>query len=101
LFFFSSRRRHTRSYGDWSSDVCSSDLLRRVKRLQELSKLTIPRWDNDRHGAVGFRLTSESNQRLRLGSIDIAELFDLFPLAHGHIGKFFSTADDANPARAA
>ena len=27
LFFFSSRRRHTRSYGDWSSDVCSSDLL--------------------------------------------------------------------------
>src|SRR5207248_1000750 len=27
IFFFSSRRRHTRSYGDWSSDVCSSDLL--------------------------------------------------------------------------
>src|SRR5207248_4450533 len=26
LFFFSSRRRHTSSYGDWSSDVCSSDL---------------------------------------------------------------------------
>src|SRR5207248_8917109 len=26
IFFFSSRRRHTRSYGDWSSDVCSSDL---------------------------------------------------------------------------
>src|SRR5207248_8006946 len=28
VFFFSSRRRHTRSYGDWSSDVCSSDLVR-------------------------------------------------------------------------
>src|SRR6266516_6845994 len=27
FFFFSSRRRHTRSYGDWSSDVCSSDLI--------------------------------------------------------------------------
>src|SRR5256885_9560933 len=25
-FFFSSRRRHTRLQGDWSSDVCSSDL---------------------------------------------------------------------------
>src|SRR5690349_2587870 len=25
-FFFSSRRRHTRSLRDWSSDVCSSDL---------------------------------------------------------------------------
>src|SRR5437016_10685379 len=26
LFFFSSRRRHTRLVSDWSSDVCSSDL---------------------------------------------------------------------------
>src|SRR5574337_908451 len=26
VFFFSSRRRHTRLSGDWSSDVCSSDL---------------------------------------------------------------------------
>src|ERR1022692_264342 len=26
-FFFSSRRRHTRLQGDWSSDVCSSDLI--------------------------------------------------------------------------
>src|SRR5690348_1794778 len=26
IFFFSSRRRHTRWTGDWSSDVCSSDL---------------------------------------------------------------------------
>src|SRR5436189_2149782 len=28
FFFFSSRRRHTRYIGDWSSDVCSSDLAR-------------------------------------------------------------------------
>src|SRR2546429_5814985 len=27
LFFFSSRRRHTRCSRDWSSDVCSSDLV--------------------------------------------------------------------------
>src|SRR6266542_6170988 len=27
IFFFSSRRRHTRCYRDWSSDVCSSDLV--------------------------------------------------------------------------
>src|SRR5258705_5816748 len=26
LYFFSSRRRHTRCLSDWSSDVCSSDL---------------------------------------------------------------------------
>src|SRR5205814_3596412 len=27
FFFFSSRRRHTRCLSDWSSDVCSSDLV--------------------------------------------------------------------------
>src|SRR5256885_12079045 len=30
--FFSSRRRHTRLQGDWSSDVCSSDLLLREQK---------------------------------------------------------------------
>src|SRR5437588_5513399 len=30
FFFFSSRRRHTSSLCDWSSDVCSSDLRRRL-----------------------------------------------------------------------
>src|SRR5699024_11574913 len=30
FFFFSSRRRHTRSKRDWSSDVCSSDLRHRA-----------------------------------------------------------------------
>src|SRR5256885_15699670 len=33
FFFFSSRRRHTRLQGDWSSDVCSSDLLATTPRL--------------------------------------------------------------------
>src|SRR5690606_40424172 len=32
FFFFSSRRRHTRFSRDWSSDVCSSDLLGRMVR---------------------------------------------------------------------
>src|SRR2546426_8016950 len=35
VFFFSSRRRHTRLQGDWSSDVCSSDLLDRLFRRHE------------------------------------------------------------------
>src|SRR5256885_3870304 len=40
FFFFSSRRRHTRLQGDWSSDVCSSDLLREpILRHEELSQL--------------------------------------------------------------
>src|SRR5204863_801827 len=32
-FFFSSRRRHTRSLRDWSSDVCSSDLGGQMSRV--------------------------------------------------------------------
>src|SRR5699024_11862133 len=32
FFFFSSRRRHTISKRDWSSDVCSSDLIAKARR---------------------------------------------------------------------
>src|SRR5690606_39535397 len=39
-FFFSSRRRHTRFSRDWSSDVCSSDLL--LRSLRELRTLGFP-----------------------------------------------------------
>src|SRR5438874_13795818 len=35
FFFFSSRRRHTRSLRDWSSDVCSSDLLARPGQARD------------------------------------------------------------------
>src|SRR2546427_8769675 len=35
FFFFSSRRRHTRFDCDWSSDVCSSDLLDGLKKQRE------------------------------------------------------------------
>src|SRR5262245_63487003 len=38
FFFFSSRRRHTRCLSDWSSDVCSSDLITGLSSLRpELS----------------------------------------------------------------
>src|SRR5947209_13691633 len=33
IFFFSSRRRHTRYWRDWSSDVCSSDLIARGEKV--------------------------------------------------------------------
>src|SRR3712207_2921718 len=46
VFFFSSRRRHTRYWRDWSSDVCSSDLMSvfegsRLLRGQAGSKVTL------------------------------------------------------------
>src|SRR5262245_62662651 len=39
LFFFSSRRRHTRCLSDWSSDVCSSDLT--VDLLQRVPEIEV------------------------------------------------------------
>src|SRR5690606_40301155 len=46
VFFFSSRRRHTRFSRDWSSDVCSSDLLRKLslngRRLKEMLESNSP-----------------------------------------------------------
>src|SRR5947209_20549411 len=45
-FFFSSRRRHTRYWRDWSSDVCSSDLGKLLERCPSLTtdqlQLTAP-----------------------------------------------------------
>src|SRR3989454_7177656 len=41
-FFFSSRRRHTRLQGDWSSDVCSSDLKLWTTALLAHAGLPVP-----------------------------------------------------------
>src|SRR5437762_700972 len=41
-FVFSSRRRHTSYLGDWSSDVCSSDLMRTVGELFGARKMQLP-----------------------------------------------------------
>src|SRR5437763_15181018 len=50
LFFFSSRRRHTRYIGDWSSDVCSSDLLAstQVGAIRKVSKQDVRAYYFDR-----------------------------------------------------
>src|SRR5205807_5080760 len=42
IFFFSSRRRHTILQGDWSSDVCSSDLILFDYRGEDPKKPTSP-----------------------------------------------------------
>src|SRR5438034_8633111 len=57
FFFFSSRRRHTRSLCDWSSDVCSSDLTKNAPVKHHLSQGTAgypetePQYDQSRDGA--------------------------------------------------
>src|SRR6266536_3646904 len=46
FFFFSSRRRHTRSTRDWSSDVCSSDLV--------VTDFNVARINNEQHKLVSW-----------------------------------------------
>src|SRR5437762_8443089 len=63
FFFFSSRRRHTRYIGDWSSDVCSSDLPEHLRpRLDPLVEELLPLADE-----VGAhrRLGEERRPRLQ------------------------------------
>src|SRR5206468_9757511 len=71
-FFFSSRRRHTRSDRDWSSDVCSSDLYVQtgdfshriqVERMDQLGVLADS--FNQMTGSIGT-LIEEQNKRQRL-----------------------------------
>src|SRR3989454_2537418 len=60
FFFFSSRRRHTRLQGDWSSDVCSSDLRQQFAQARashlrlRLSKLSSVKEDDIPRDRVGF-----------------------------------------------
>src|SRR5882672_3859591 len=42
VFFFSSRRRHTRSLCDWSSDVCSSDLEEALRSASSSNLSNLP-----------------------------------------------------------
>src|SRR5258706_9569711 len=51
FFFFSSRRRHTRLVSDWSSDVCSSDLVNRGLLLNMKPAIYVPVTQVKRPGA--------------------------------------------------
>src|SRR5438105_15458636 len=57
LFFFSSRRRHTRSTRDWSSDVCSSDLDPCDRLDADARSFGSHRLGQGRKGAVDVRVT--------------------------------------------
>src|SRR5690606_39547665 len=74
-FFFSSRRRHTSFSRDWSSDVCSSDLVDRAGRGGRRRVSTFP--ENRRRDSV-----SQEEPRLTLGSAERAflkhPLYDVF-----------------------
>src|SRR5688500_20365019 len=69
VFFFSSRRRHTRLQGDWSSDVCSSDLctFRSTVDLDQLRKI------DELVGARDFAAARNSTEQLQIGRASCRE----------------------------
>src|SRR5205814_7135465 len=83
FFFFSSRRRHTRCLSDWSSDVCSSDLLTITPRamLQRADYNGLPLGDfNSLPGDIGFPAPSgpyNLPQPLRTTDFTQARFFDV------------------------
>src|SRR5438067_13877992 len=70
FFFFSSRRRHTRSKRDWSSDVCSSDLpspnvqkrMERFSRVMPTRDPGVRMNENIRHAEI--RVIDEEGQMI-------------------------------------
>src|SRR5438046_10619293 len=67
IFFFSSRRRHTRLVSDWSSDVCSSDLpAPRTKMINVHGKLVLPGLI-DTHAHIYEHVTRSEERRVGKG----------------------------------
>src|SRR2546429_7120475 len=60
FFFFASRRRHTRCSRDWSSDVCSSDLVFSGRRLRRESRASEQKQCDGQQGEECSRHTGHS-----------------------------------------
>src|SRR5260221_7735810 len=70
FFFFSSRRRHTRSLCDWSSDVCSSDLKIRAS-ISDILPVDGANFVDWTAGTVSFTVTEIGRASCRGKSVDL------------------------------
>src|SRR2546422_2444763 len=76
IFFFSSRRRHTRCSRDWSSDVCSSDLSIELEGVAD-DALQLELGGTDRERVEDFREAAavlRGGQTVEEGSLGICHL---------------------------
>src|SRR5206468_9145735 len=82
-FFFSSRRRHTRSDRDWSSDVCSSDLARQF--LERMEKPDVDSIEGISPAIAIRQKNSIRNPRSTVGTT--TEIHDYLRLLYARVGR--------------
>src|SRR6266536_4249030 len=98
FFFFSSRRRHTRSTRDWSSDVCSSDLVRVTDKIRE----SLGRQPTDEEIAEELGLTALEVEALRQTSRDSVSLeTPIGEEGDTELGHLIEDVNATSPAEAA
>src|SRR3712207_6952485 len=74
FFFFSSRRRHTRYWRDWSSDVCSSDLVDTAEVVERIWARDATLWTGHDEGRWLGWLDEPARMRERVPElVDVAE----------------------------
>src|SRR5256885_9375193 len=69
FFFFSSRRRHTRLQGDWSSDVCSSDYFTYGTGGAAMVATADPRPRSDGGSAMSVRARDVANRVVMVSAL--------------------------------
>src|SRR3712207_983779 len=87
LFFFSSRRRHTRYWRDWSSDVCSSDLAKFLEHPMASSSPSKQEEQNKQLVRHFFELLDRHDTD-RIGQLLVSSTYYSF-----HIGEMTSSVD--------
>src|SRR5947209_4566514 len=95
VFFFSSRRRHTRYWRDWSSDVCSSDLggqrwvqLKGGMPVAQARDMTVQKRENDLVVATfgrGFYVLDDYSALRELTPQSLNDEAHLYPLRDAYI----------------
>src|SRR5438445_13131815 len=107
FFFFSSRRRHTRYWRDWSSDVCSSDLdvadqaahRLGVGDLERVEALAHQRAKRCLVHALGQVAVAELDLEVELGGVGGPALAELLELAERLLELLAIGADDIEDQR--
>src|SRR5205814_2386752 len=87
FFFFSSRRRHTRCLSDWSSDVCSSDLLAERRKREK-------RWPEPDSLVVAAQLFSRRDQHSARAEMTLDRCVELIALQFRLPGHFSPRSEE-------